>query len=417
MRAPQAGPTHNPGVVVPTSDSPLTSATPSRTLQLGIFAREPIEHEGLLYRALAETPGIGLTVYFARRMAVQDEGTVMWDDREVVGYRAVWLHNAADAKRPIAGAPARRRFRDYDTPDIADILDSDQCDALLLSGWDVRAEWQAIRAARALGMPLLVRSHRQVRDDGPVARAIKLLINRAVLRLFAVCLSTGVRSEEYFRHYGARRIVSAPAFVDNRYFADRAATLQPLRARRRSRWGVAGDALVVLSVGRLVARRRPLDLIRALRGVRGVHAVVAGDGPLRVACSALARRLGVPITLTGNLNRGARADAYAAADVVVEAASAAPWSHAVNEAMASGRPAIVADAVVFAPDLVREGVTGYTYPVGDDRALRDLLDEFLIDPSSSKRMGAAAAEHIVGFSATAAAAGIVTAARVADESR
>jgi glycosyltransferase involved in cell wall biosynthesis len=50
----------------------------------------------------------------------------------------------------------------------------------------------------------------------------------------------------------------------------------------------------------------------------------------------------------------------------------------VNEAMACGLPAIVSDAVGCAPDLIEEGSTGFTFPLGDVAAL---TKRFLDRPS------------------------------------
>jgi glycosyltransferase involved in cell wall biosynthesis len=49
------------------------------------------------------------------------------------------------------------------------------------------------------------------------------------------------------------------------------------------------------------------------------------------------------------------------------------WGLVVNEAMACGLPAIVSDAVGCAPDLVEDGKTGFTFPLGDCSALAERL--------------------------------------------
>jgi glycosyltransferase involved in cell wall biosynthesis len=45
----------------------------------------------------------------------------------------------------------------------------------------------------------------------------------------------------------------------------------------------------------------------------------------------------------------------------------------VNEAMACGLPAIVSAAVGCAPDLIEEGKTGFSVPLGNNAALADRL--------------------------------------------
>jgi glycosyltransferase involved in cell wall biosynthesis len=171
---------------------------------------------------------------------------------------------------------------------------------------------------------------------------------------------------------------------------------------------------VVAFVGKLVSRKRPQDVIRALHGLRATHALFVGDGPLRAECEALASRLAVPATFAGFLNQTAIADAYASADVLVLPSDRREtWGLVVNEAMASSRPAVVSDAAGCAPDLIEEGVTGYTYPAGNVGALRNRIERFLTEPASLRRMGTAAAAHVAAYSPEAAAAGVVQAAAAA----
>ena len=74
---------------------------------------------------------------------------------------------------------------------------------------------------------------------------------------------------------------------------------------------------------------------------------------------------------------------------------------------------MVSDAVGCGPDLIREGVTGYTYPEGDIGELRRRLLHLASDPAARARMGAAAAVHVAAYSADAATAGVLTAGRAA----
>ena len=62
--------------------------------------------------------------------------------------------------------------------------------------------------------------------------------------------------------------------------------------------------------------------------------------------------------------------------------------------MACGVPAIVSDQVGCGPDLVSEGVTGATFPMGDVDALAKRLIEFSGNPTGMRAMGAAACERV-----------------------
>jgi glycosyltransferase involved in cell wall biosynthesis len=58
------------------------------------------------------------------------------------------------------------------------------------------------------------------------------------------------------------------------------------------------------------------------------------------------------------------------------------------EAMASRLP-VIASRVAGVPELVEDGVSGFTVPPGDVATLADRLDRLLADPGLRARMGAA----------------------------
>lgn len=409
-------PTDTPAAIVVSSRGPRAITPTREPFRLGALATHPIQYHAPLFRALAAVPGLRLTVYFAHRPSASEQGIgfgvpFKWDEDLTTGYRHVWLRNEADVRRESSGRPFRDHYGDYDTPAIGNTMEPERFDAFLLHGWRARSDWQALRACEVAGVPVLVRGDSQLRDDPLPKRWAKKLLYPRLLRRFAVCLSVGQRSAEYFRYYGARHVVPSPHFVDNQGFRRRAAAARSRRELMRKRWGISRAALAVLFAGKLVPRKRPLDVLEAMRGMLGVHALVVGDGGLRQRCEDESRRLGVPATFTGFLNQSAMADAYAAADVLVLPSDRREtWGLVVNEAMASRRPAIVSEAAGCAPDLIREGVTGYTYPSGDIEALRQRIVDLVSHPAVVPRMGQAAAAHIGAFSVEAAAAGVIEAA-------
>ena len=87
--------------------------------------------------------------------------------------------------------------------------------------------------------------------------------------------------------------------------------------------------------------------------------------------------MGVAVRFEGFKNQSELPRYYAAADVLVLPSESETWGLVVNEAMASGLPAIVSKAVGCSPDLIQEGVTGYTYPVGDAAALAQRIEELM----------------------------------------
>jgi glycosyltransferase involved in cell wall biosynthesis len=177
---------------------------------------------------------------------------------------------------------------------------------------------------------------------------------------------------------------------------------------------VPDDALVCLFAGKLVEKKRPFDFLRALERLRGrnIWALFVGDGELRASVQGAAQRMGVQARFLGFLNQSEIPAAYAACDVLVLPSDAREtWGLVVNEAMASGRTAIVSHAVGCAPDLVVPGQTGHVFPLGDAERLARCIQQLDDDRDLSVRMGNRAREHVSAFSAGAAAEGILRALR------
>ena len=375
-------------------------------MKLGILATHPIQYYAPLYRVLANRPELDLTVYFAHRPTATEQGIgfgvpFAWDSDLTLGYPNIFLTNCSPG-------PNRDRFRDYHTPAIRAIVQHGGFDAFLVHGWQARSYWQAMEACWSAGVPVFVRGDSQLRDDASVGkRLVKRLVYPRFVGRFSACLSVGVRSDEYFRYYGARRVVRSPHFVDNAAFGAQAAAGRARREEVRAGWGVAPGATVALFAGKLVAKKRPADLLAAAARVPGMHAVFVGDGALRARCEAWAAAYDVPATFTGFRNQSEMPSAYAAADVLVLPSDRQEtWGLVVNEAMASGLPAIVSQAAGCVPDLIVEGETGFSYPPGDIAALAAALSRIAADGPA---LGRAASRHIGAYTVERAADGVVEA--------
>ncbi len=142
----------------------------------------------------------------------------------------------------------------------------------------------------------------------------------------------------------------------------------------------------VLYAGRLSREKGLATLLDALRQLPGTRLTVAGEGPERPALEA-ARDDGLPITLLGYLQGDALHDAVRRARVVVVPSE---WYEnlpfAVLEAMALGR-AVVGARIGGIPELVEDGVTGYTFAPRDAAGLAQALATALADGARAAAFG------------------------------
>jgi glycosyltransferase involved in cell wall biosynthesis len=171
-----------------------------------------------------------------------------------------------------------------------------------------------------------------------------------------------------------RKVAVIPQGVDFDAFA-----FDPVgRARVRAEFGVAEDAVVLGTVGRLHADKRCHLLIEAAAPLLGprVKLLIAGDGREQAALSALAARHGVTAHV---LLAGQRADVPAvlsALDVFVTAAAEETFGQPVLEALGNGLPTLY----TACPALEGIEIDQARQVLGDADSLRHAIRGELKDP-------------------------------------
>lgn len=155
------------------------------------------------------------------------------------------------------------------------------------------------------------------------------------------------------------------------------------------------DGPTVLFVGRLDEEKRVDELLRAVALVPRLHADIVGDGSCRAEWELLARELGIAdrVRFRGFVDEEELLDAYTGADLFCMPGIAELQSLATMEAMAAGKPVVVADAMAL-PHLCRQGRNGWLFTPGDVAGLADRLHSVVSDPAVTARMGAASLELI-----------------------
>jgi glycosyltransferase involved in cell wall biosynthesis len=328
----------------------------------------------------AAAPELSLTVVHAVTPTPEQQGVgfgraFTWDVPLTDGYRSVTVRSSRADERIDS-----QRFTGVDVPEIGAAVASTKPDVVLITGWYSITLVRALFACRRLGIPTLYRGDSHLlAAPGGWRRPLWAAKTWWLLRQFDGFLSPGIRVHEYLRSFGVLedRIFPVPHGIDNDMFAAAAARFQQPddRAVARGHWDIAADAFVPLFVGKLVASKRPLTIVRAAARLgAGVTVVIAGTGALEPDLRKEASRLGVDVRFVGFLNQTELGKAYAVADcLTLPSDFPETWGLVVNEALACGLPAVVSDAVGCAPDLIRNGETGFTFPLDDVAALAERL--------------------------------------------
>lgn len=376
--------------------------------RLGILTSHPIQYQAPLFRELARQ--CDLKVFFAHRQTAVEQSKAgfnvdfEWDVDLLGGYDYQFLKNRARQ-------PDVSRFSGCDTPGVADVIRKGTFDAFLVTGWYLKSYWQAIRACHKNAVPIMVRGDSQLGSPrSSIKQWLKEILYPLLLRKFDACLYVGQRNREYLEHYGVppEKLFFSPHCVDNDWFQSRSKKL--IQKEFRENFGIATDAKSVLFAGKLLERKRPMDMVKALQILlnRGhdVCGIFVGDGSLRSAIEEYGKKNDVPLYFLGFQNQSKLPEVYANSEcLLLPSEGSETWGLVVNEALACDTPVVVSDAVGCAPDLVASRSTGEIYPVGDVESLADSLERVLKDKNEYSGIK----EKIELYSIEAAVTGIVEA--------
>jgi glycosyltransferase involved in cell wall biosynthesis len=255
----------------------------------------------------------------------------------------------------------------------------------LIHAFSSTAEFYGALAARRAGRPF-VASIRTWAEKLPLHHRIA---KRAAMALAdaVVANSHAGYAEALAARPGARRKLHVvPNGIDLKRFAP---SDEDRRNARRA-LGLADEALVVASVGRLIVDKdyeTAIEIARATRAAlpQGVF-VVAGDGPHRPALERQIRRLALERRF---LLLGDRPDVrplLAAADLYLSTSRREGMSNAIMEAMAAGLP-VVASSVGGTPEIVTDGDSGFLFPAGDVVVAVERVVRLLTDPGLRRSLG------------------------------
>jgi glycosyltransferase involved in cell wall biosynthesis len=276
--------------------------------------------------------------------------------------------------------------------DMARLVGASDASVIVLAGYYRIEHWFQLAIARLRGKIVMVFCDSTKFDKTRNALTLRELLKGLFFRSVHGVFCYGERGREYVQSYGVRG--------DRIFVGCQAATL-PLDyrpaavvAKREAESCRIGDP-VILFVGRLVKEKNVSLLLRAFAEMRddaeNCTLRVVGDGTAREALEEEAKALGVDkgVVFVGPKSGDKLYAEYLAASCLVLPSRTEPWGLVVNEALAFGCPAVVSDKCGCAPDLVREGDTGFVFRSDDVRALIDALRRALAmmrnDETTSRR--------------------------------
>ncbi len=377
-------------------------------VRLAYLVSHPIQYQAPLLRRIAREPDIDLTVFYGSDFSLrgyQDKGfgvQVSWDIPLLGGYKHEFLPALRDNGTAGVFSPISRGLLSR----LAGADGRPGFDALWVHGYSTVNQMHGILAAKAAGIPVLVRSDSTLKDR-PRGRAklyAKRLFFAGLRQLVDGVLAGGTLNREYWQHYFGfdYPIFLMPYSVDNEFFQARCREAATGREALRGELQLAPGRPVILFASKLQTRKHCDDLIAAYAMLStsagkspDPYLVIVGDGEERAALERQAAATGFDsIRFCGFRNQTELPRFFDLCSVFVLPSRHEPWGLIVNEAMNAARAVIVSDDTGCQPDLVTDGVEGCVFPVGDTAALVSALSRVLADPSATAAMGQRALDRI-----------------------
>jgi glycosyltransferase involved in cell wall biosynthesis len=299
--------------------------------------------------------------------------------------------DATYAWQPINGSQGFRKVtlflvretRPHSMPEVtrrvSTVLNDAEPSVVAIPGWSDLAALAALRWARGRGVPVVLMT--ETAAENAMSGRLRNLARRAVVRHCSAALVGGRRSRDFVVTLGmpVERVQVGYDVVDNHHFETRADVARRRATVERERLRLPGRFF--LASGRFIAVKNFSGLLhafagyRAAAGAQGWSLVLLGDGDLRSALEHLAHELGIAdkVVLPGFKQYDELPTYYGLASAFIHCSTVEAWGLVVNEAMATGLPVIVSNRCGCAPDLVEEGVNGFTFDPRDTGRLVSLM--------------------------------------------
>ena len=397
----------------------------TKRVRLAYLVSHPIQYQAPLLRRIAEEREIELTVFFGSDFSVkgyQDEGFgvgVKWDVPLLEGYRHEFLPAIRDRGTVSVTTPLNRGIFER----LRGRKGEPAFDVLWVHGYGTVNAMHGMLAAKALGIPVLLRAESWLKDRS--RHAAKLIVKRGFFRILKGLvdgvLPIGSLNAAYWQHYFGADIPQFPMpyAVDNGYFRMRSEEARATQAELLKELGLDAGRPVILFASKLQARKRGKDLVAAYANLVQAGAVdgglqpyllIVGDGEERARLEEQVREEGLEgVRFCGFRNQSELPRFFNLADVFVLPSEHEPWGLIVNEVMNAGCAVIVSDDAGCQPDLVTDGVEGCVFPVGDVRGLTNALQRVLRSPEIAREMGQRGMERIRSWDFEADVRGLRTA--------
>ncbi len=374
-------------------------------IKLAVLALHPSNYQAGIWSELAKLEPLDATVYYLSDIGVAEIYDVefgvrrKWDYVPLLeGYNYKFLRNY-----PVGSV--EYGFLKRINPAVVREFFTKKYEVVLLHGYETATIWLAMLIAIVVKTKIIWRGEAVLRTETSSVSMWKKTAKKLALNSFFKCCDAVMFScagnKDYLKYYGVpeSKLFPIPCAVDNDYFRNERDKYVSKRNEIRDELGIDSGDLVVLFSARFTSRKRPLDLLKAVKklGNKDVTVLFVGDGVEKNSMESYALTHNIKAVFVGFRNQSEIAKFYSIADIAAVISDYDPSPKAMNEAMNFELPIIVTDIVGTARDLVKHGENGFVVKVGDIDAIATHIEYFYEERSEVRRMGKKSLEIVNGW--------------------
>jgi len=376
-------------------------------MKLTYFLSHPIQYISPLLQELAKE--VDLEVYYYSKMSIKggfDKGfgkAIKWDTPLLEGYKSTFLRNYSKSNTMNCS------FGDALNFGFWNVLRKSKSKIVLVNSWVYGTDLMVILTAWLFGKKVWLRAETPFNQEIQ-KKGLKQILKHFVLKyvLFKIFISKflyiGTENKKFYNYMGVldSKLLFTPYAVDNQKFSAEYFKHKDYKASQREAISIPMDSKVILYSGKYIAKKRPLDLVKAFKIINtpNVHLVLMGDGPLRNEIEENIQKNKLPnVHLTGFVNQSEISKYYSVADVFVMCSGIGEtWGLSTNEAMNFRLPIILSNTTGSSRDLVQNGKNGFVFPEGNIAELAQCIDSIFSDSFDTVTAGEISFKLISNFS-------------------
>ena len=280
-------------------------------------------------------------------------------------------------------------------------------EVLIIDGYSYAVCWAGLFWAKAKGKKIILWSSSNEDDHN------RIFYKESIKRFFVKRCNAynvyGTRSKEYLLKLEAERdkVFIMGNNTDNDFFSNETEKLKTEKVVLCQQMG--NPLHNFLCVARFSAEKNILHLLDAYKrlvdkNITDWGLILVGNGPQREEYENYITKYALKNVLMPDFKQKEELPLYLAlSDVFILPSISETWGLVVNEAMAAGLPVLVSRKCGCYPDLIKEGVNGFSFDPYDEFALTDLMHNIIQGRVDLEYLGKNSLEIIKEFTPERAA--------------